>query len=73
MKPADIWITLRLPTRVSPSKPAFSLSKERAKSYVSVVVKEHGDRGRASYTDTDDPVPVPNIPENNMPTPWNKQ
>uniref|UniRef100_A0A7C9E720 Uncharacterized protein n=1 Tax=Opuntia streptacantha TaxID=393608 RepID=A0A7C9E720_OPUST len=44
MKPAAICTTLRLPTRVSASKPAFS-------------------------TDTDDPLPVPNIPDNKMPTP----
>jgi len=25
MKPADIWTTLRLPTRVNANKPAFSL------------------------------------------------
>ena len=28
MKPADIWTTLRLPTRVSPSSPMFSLKNK---------------------------------------------
>lgn len=27
MNPADIWTTLRLPTRVSANKPAFSLQE----------------------------------------------
>lgn len=27
MKPAEIWTTLRLPTRVRPNKPTFSLHK----------------------------------------------
>lgn len=26
MKPADIWTTLRLPTRLSPRSPTFSLN-----------------------------------------------
>jgi hypothetical protein len=28
-----------------------------------------GDFEQESYTETDDPFPVPNIPENRMPTP----
>lgn len=31
MNPADIWTTLRLPTRVSANKPAFSLQEHQAR------------------------------------------
>lgn len=77
MKPADIWITRRLPTRVSPSKPAFSLERERVMS-VYIYDTTHFSycffplgvlMERGSYTETDDPVPVPKIPEKRMPTP----
>lgn len=74
MKPADIWTTLLLPTRVNASRPAFSLlnRNEKVKFFqwgLKLCLHTSGSTWQESYGDTDEPVPVPNIPENNMPTP----
>lgn len=76
MNPADIWTTLRLPTRVNANKPAFSLEyneEQKKKSQPSIAKSEYsyicGTFEQESYTETDDPFPVPNIPDNRMPTP----
>lgn len=71
MKPADIWTTLRLPTSVSANKPAFSLPKEIFNEMDQLHILVGDKFTDESYTDTDDPVPVPNIPEKRMPTPCN--
>jgi len=34
--------------------------------------KEKEDSTYESYTDTDDPLPVPNMPEKRIPTPWDQ-
>ena len=89
MNPADIWTTLRLPTRVSANNPAFSLQlteesfrcqhegevkKDQVWREIKMPFqfKEKEDSTYESYTDTDDPLPVPNMPEKRIPTPWDQ-
>jgi hypothetical protein len=89
MNPADIWTTLRLPTRVNANNPAFSLQFTEASFWFQYKgeiekdqiwweikklfqFKEKEDSTHESYTDTDDPLPVPNMPEKRIPTPWDQ-
>lgn len=83
MKLAEIWTTLRLPTRVKANKPAFSLEKIQERHSCQLgEIDSYGNlkcyyyicgAAKESYTDTDDPFPVPNIPEKRMPTPYNQK
>lgn len=77
MNPADICTTLLLPTRVRAKRPAFSLQGKQINQFhlykqgVSdclLLVKNTTEQFQ-SYTDTDDPLIVPNNPDRRMPTP----
>lgn len=74
INPADIWTTLRLPTRVKASKPAFSLWKSRNMVHLEKEMENTQNvcnvKFPKSYTDTDDPFAVPNNPSSKMPTPY---
>jgi len=80
MNPADIWTTLRLPTCVKAKSPAFSLGKSQecflndsgiiCIPTMKMIPQAHASFVQESYTETDDPFPVPKIPDNKIPTPW---
>lgn len=77
MNPADIWTTLRLPTRVKASKPAFSLRNIGCHCFETkkrVIFRNSNERCKGvvsnPYTDTDEPIAVPNNPSNKIPIPW---
>lgn len=82
MKRAAIWVTLRLPTRVSPMSPTFSLPKDN--KYISTnwfgkIVLEKNSKGKLSFIEqglgsipygaTVAPVKVPKKPFSNTPAP----
>lgn len=70
MNPADICTTFRLPTRVSANRPAFSLYGSQEKHHMKVMKNRNKKaEKKVSYTETDDPFPVPKSPESKMATP----
>lgn len=78
MKPAEIWTTLRLPTRVSPRSPTFSLQHTMA-TMIKFIIVENGKKTTnktlinyksPSYTATVAPVLVPKRPFSKTPIPY---
>ena len=78
IKPADICTTLRLPTRVSAKRPAFSLQMTHnlIKTYILHSLPTYRQYEaetlsscNVAYMDTEDPFPVPNNPDNKIPIP----
>jgi hypothetical protein len=76
INPAEICTTRRLPTRVKPSNPAFSLFQNSAKNLQysddTTNIYIRNDRKFSTYTDTEDPLAVPNKPPSKIPTPYGK-
>jgi hypothetical protein len=77
INPAEICTTRRLPTRVKPSNPAFSLFQISVKLYSVfrthyTIIHKHYNKNRmeSTYTDTEDPLAVPNKPPSKIPTPY---
>lgn len=78
INPAEIWITLRLPTRVLPRSPTFSLSiiiRNKAQIFNPPMGERKQDdhiKVCFAYTDTVHPVAVPKSPLSKMPIPYRK-
>lgn len=76
MKPAEICITLLLPTLVDPRRPTFSLCcRHRFSMLLDMELKnnismKNVTARRCTYTETVEPVPVPNRPSSRVPMPW---
>ena len=71
MPHVSIWVKAK--------RPAFSLygNQTNTSSNKEVVSSKLKQRIQTewfqSYTDTEDPLPVPNNPDNRMPTPWREE
>lgn len=76
MKPAEICITLLLPTLVDPRRPTFSLCcRHRFSILLDMELKnnismKNVTARRCTHTETVEPVPVPNRPSSRVPMPW---
>lgn len=77
MKADDIWITLRLPTRVSANKPAFSLPGEINQrdqlKRLHIMNLNKAVSGNFTYTEAAGPVTQPHKAANKVPIPWTQK
>lgn len=76
IKPAEICITLRLPTRVVPKRPTFSLLVWIWNYLLEYNVPKRAFKSNrtgisiSTYTETVDPVTVPKSPSKRIPIPY---